>query len=389
MRNRLLIFLVLSIAACTESSNTTLHPVEEKIPHAGVVADSLTLSETPDSIQKLPENVQVLHHFLSGKEDQLVIQKLDVLTTGEVHISPVDENRILILELGNNRLIEYNRYEDEITVVASTGRGPGDLLFSQELAVHNQRAYVAMQGFLVSVFDCQFKPCEYLKKINTKINNYSVAPEGKEITVLGLPPFGNDEARSQVNNNRLVIHQFDDLGKKLNSFAPVYNTGYPLLQDEMTAGGTVRYFQGKNIYTASFTYFSSIFLYNTNGELINKFKIPDLKQGYYEFTTRDDGWFSGRVLYGDKSQISYTSKIDENWLLIRIREMEGVEFIDLQKGFRGNEWFSYFILNLNNFNYYKIGDDKRFPFGENRTIFLTKTGITINEAGNVYWVRNS
>lgn len=388
MSHHLLTILILFFVfnSCSKENDFTPHPLPDKMPHADDDSEILDIQSISESDSSPPQSLKLLQDFLVDESKNFKTKKLDILATDKIDISFLSSTDILVLDKENNQLIQYNLETDENTVVASQGRGPGDLLYTQELNVHNKVAYVAMQGFQISVFDCNLRSCEHDNTILTEYNNYSIAAADKHLFVLGIPPFGRDQDPDPTNTDQYIIHRFNHSGKKEQSFTPVYRETSPVVRTQMTSGGQVRSFPQFNMNIVTFDFFHYLYLYNDEGDLLRKFQIPDLKQGYYEYKENKGGGFTGRLRYDDNSKIIRTTNLGDNWLLLIIREQRGVEFINLEEGFKGDEWFSFYAFNIKNHILYKIGDHKKFTIGKSRSIQVSEHGIIVNENGTIFFL---
>lgn len=255
--------------------------------------------------------------------------------------------------------------------------GPGDLLFSRELNVDGNRLYIAMQGFRVSRFNCEPEVCEYETTIETPYNNYSVSAEDGQIYILGLAPFGRPQDPDPDNTEQYAFHIFDEAGDVKSSFGPLYNHKSPMIREGMHSSGTVRFYPQHGFVTGTFSRFPFIYIYDSNGNYSVKYRIPDFKQGYYDYneTTR-----VARTRSIDHSSIYSTKKIDDDWLLLSIRNYktgEEVRFVQ----------FDYYAFHIPTGQIYLAGRDETYPFEEARVIHTTKSGLLINQQGTLYWIQ--
>lgn len=366
----------------------TAHPIPRNMPHTDVEPKKIKIQsiEEAEAISSFPETLKLLHKFMD--EDQVLNeqQKLDILTTGDIKIASLDEINLIILDRDKNKLWQYNLKTNESNEIASQGRGPGDLIFSKDIAVFDNKLLVSMQGYKISIFNCSAGVCEYEKTLKNEINNYSVTAGEEVFYVLGIPPFGRDQDPDPTNSDQYSIHKFNYTGKLQTSFSPVYRHRAPLVRDRLTAKGDVNYFLNYNTIAATYSFYSNIYLYNSNGELKGKLKVPDFQQPYYAYKNID-GNESGRVLYNDNSSIIHSTKIKDKWLLLTVREQRDVEFISIKKGFKGDEWYAYYAFNINTSSFYKIGRDKKsHKPSTGKFIYPTNGGLLVNNDSTLSWL---
>ncbi len=378
------------IVSCGENRRqmeVTQHPEPDRIPYSDFTPELLQVNDlTSEELDQFPESIRTFYNYLTGSIEIDQNNQLDLLTTDRIDVVSKDHSTVLILERDNNRLLEYDLSDESYTVLASQGRGPGDILFAQELTFHDGKAYVAMQGFQISVFDCRQVICEYEKTIPTKHNNYSVSSNGEVLFYLGLAPFGGDNPHTSANQN--LIYKIDMDGNVQNSFMPVYNFKAPVVRDALSSGGKVRSLPdlGKTIVTID--HYPYLFIYDEEQELIEKYELPELIQPLYEYEERNDSgeWTSGEV-YKSNSKISELTVLDQKWLFMRIKEERGVEFISLVDGFDGCEWHSYYLFDVEASKLYKVGDDVEFPIYQGRNIHVTKSGVVLNVKGSLTLIK--
>lgn len=388
--NYLLIFCFLVVINSCENanqeSNITMHPISEYMPYSNINSEVLDEIDGGEYLDQLPKNVQALYRFLNYETDDADTHELNLLTSDAIDVSTINESDLLILDKDSNRLIQYNLLSDEYEVIANQGRGPGDLFFSRELSVYDDKAIVAMQGFRISVFMCSDGYCDYDKTIQTDYNNYSTATIDDHLYFLGIAPFGREQDPDPVNTNQQLVHKINFAGEKQHSFLPVYNFRAPVVRERMHSEGHVRTFPESGTIIVTFELFPYIYMHDIAGELTAKYKLPGFIQNYYEYEEDNSGRWRGRIIYDSNSRISFTSELDNRWLLLKIREQRDVEFIDLIEGFKGDEWHSYYIFDVNEEKLFKIGDDIVKPYNESRVIFVSDQGLIINKEGTLYFV---
>lgn len=390
------IFLVLLISCATDDGEDptvdgaisleegfTPHPETDRMPHPETDARELKPVEDEDRLLSLPENLKRLYHLLhsDGSEEH---QKLTAMVSSiyGFHAASVDESSLIMLDSSSDRLIQYNLKESSYADLAPTGRGPGDIMFAREMQLFDRRVYVGMQGFRISVFDCRHDPCEYDSTITTDFNNYSVSPTGEELVVLGLPRFGHEQDPDPNNIDQSAIHILTDEGGVERSFSPVYQHIAPIVREQMNAQGTVRSFPELDSHIVMYNMFPYIYVYNNVGELTEKYRLPDFKQGYYDF---DDDRQIGRFRHKDNSNIVNTSRFGDDWVFIQLRDRRGLEWVE-DHGLDGQQTYTYYAFNVSSHDLYKIGEDDAVAVGENRAIFPVEQGLVINQQGTLKWV---
>lgn len=393
MKKPLFVLLITVLSACSDGSyteNVSLHPITENMPHPDIEPVILETSEPDNFLEKSSENIQLLHRFLQGGPVNDRKMKLNLLTTGNLDISSLNDSTLLILEKDNDRLIQYNVNRNEYEVVAEQGRGPVDLFFSEDLTIHNDMAYIAMQGFQISVFNCEASLCEHEKIIETDYNNYSVALHDDYILFLGMATFGREQSPDPANTKQSLIYKIDNDGNLLDSFSSVYRFRSPILRDRLNSGGTVNIYPSYNTILVTMEYFPYIYEYDSDGKLKQKYELPKFQQSFHQYSEKTRGVaFLNR---GNNSSIKFTKKLNEQLLLIGLKERRNVEWISREEGFTGDEWISYYIFNIKDRHYYHLGDDSLTdqPYsGKERVIHVVDQGVIVNDLGTLYIIKNS
>lgn len=391
--NRLICFyiLILLISCTKETRNNeiTVHPIKEKIPHSDVEAEMLEVLDGGEYLDLLPENVQLLYRFLNDDTGIDDARELDLLTTNRLDIAAVNDSTLLILEKDKNHLIQYNIKSDEYEVIANQGRGPGDLLFAHELSVYQNKAAIGMGLFQISVFTCDVGLCEYEKTIITEYNNYSLDLGEEHIYYLGVARFGYEDYPDPANTNQNLVHKVTYGGEDILSYLPIYNFRAPQVRDTMSKGGKVRLFSDFGTTVVTFDKFPYIYLHNTAGELTAVYEIPGLVQEpYYRYEEDKGGGWRATTTYNDwdYSRISYTTKINSRWLLMRIMEARGITLVAMGEPFDGTHRQTYYAFDVDQKKFYKIGDDKTVPVGASQSIYMINQGLIINDDGKLFLV---
>jgi len=356
------------------------------MPHADVEATDLVLNDGSEILSALPENLQLLHRYLNDANDQFDQKELSLYVSSQYgfYAASIDENNMIALDRRDDKLYQYDLINDKYTDLAPRGRGPGDIMFTREMQFYDNRAYIAMQGFRISVFDCHFEECEYDYTINTEFNSYSLAPEKDRLTILGLPPFGRDQDPDPENIDQHIVHQINNDGNIEHSYSPVYRHHNPIIREAMNSGGKVRAFPEFETHVLVHNFFPHIYFYNSESNSVEKYRIPDFYIGYYDELENPNGSISGRARHNDNTNISHSTKIDDEWMLLQMRERRDLYWID--RTLHGDEWYSYYAFNVNSRELYKIGEGETKNVGENRTINVNEHGLVINEQGNLSWV---
>lgn len=304
--------------------------------------------------------------------------ELNIFVSGlRINAFSLSDNTLILFDISKNGLLQYSLNSHSFLDLVAEGRGPGDLLFSRELNVDGNRLYIAMQGFRVSTFICKSEICEYETTIETPYNNYSVTADGDQIFILGLAPFGREQDPDPGNTGQYAIHKIDESGNVQQSFGPVYRHRTPIVREQMNSSGSVRYFPKHQLVTVSYSRFPFIYIYDSDGGFLDKYRIPDFKQGYYDHNETTGTGISRGM---DRSSIHAAKKIDDDWLLITLQNYISSE----DNRFVQSEFYTFHIPTR---QLYLIGKDEVLPAREGRVIHTTRAGLLLNQQGTLFWIR--
>lgn len=382
---------LLNISSCnkeTGSNTFTKHPVEAYIPYENRAAIKLDLKDGSQFLDKFPESMQLLYHFLDKNESKYELKELPVLVSNRVDISAISDDQVLILDKNTEQLLKLNLANNSYKKIAGKGRGPGDLYFAKELNVYQNKAYISMEAYQISVFDCDLYNCKYEDTIMTDFNNLSVTADYESIFVLGIKTFGYDQETDIKNARQNMIFKMDHSGETEVSFLPSYNFRGGMVRYEISRNGQVRYFPEFESVITTFDYLPYIFRHDDEGNFVAKYQVPDFIQQYYEYEERKDGWWRGRTLYDSNTRLSKLLQINDRWLLIQSREQRGIQFIADDRKFLGDEWYNYYLFDVHKEELYKIGSDKKVDIGTSRLIFPVNESLLINEDGSLKFIKN-
>jgi hypothetical protein len=386
MRIYLSCFLIV-LSACTKSEEIdpwdgieegfTPHPLAENMPHNDVSAVEVESLDFIEISNEAPDELRRLHSFLNGNHEEMRSVELSVFVSNlRINAFSLSDNSLIIFDITKNKLLQYSLNNHRFLDLAPEGRGPGDLFFSREMNVDKYRLFIAMQGYRVSIFNCEAEVCEYETTIETPYNNYSISAEGEQIYILGLAPFGREQDPDPGNTDQYAIHQIDESGNIQHSFGPVYNHTAPMVRDVMNSSGSVRYFPKHRLVTVVYSRFPFIFIYDSDGNFLEKYRIPEFKQGYYDHNETTGTGISRGM---DHTSIHSAKKIDDDWFLITVRN-----------NIYGEEdryaHFDYYAFHIPTGQIYLTGRDQTYPFDEARVIHTTKSGLLLNQQGTLYWI---
>ena len=382
----LMVALIMLISCSNQSkeAEVVIHPQEENMPFHDVTVEKLEVMDADNLLEILPENLKLFYRLLNGDSSEQDTIELDLFTSSNLNLVSLNDTTLLILDKSQDQLVHYSLKDDKSKIIANQGRGPGDLFFAEELSIDNGKAYVGMQGFQISVFNCQTGACEHERVIKTDYNNYSISPAGDVIFYLGIAPFVQEQDFESKNIEQFVIHKADSDGDLDSSFFPIYDHKSPNVADWIMSTGNVRSFKELNKAIINISSLPYLYIHDLNGELITKYEIPNFirPKGYKSIRTSDGGYRTRQSYDGDYSIFSLTSKVNDNWLLIQVNEYRDVE-LTLTEIISGNTWNKYYAFDVRNSNLIELGSSDVIPYGTANFQYLIENGVVENKQGRL------
>lgn len=366
------------------------HPQSDRVPHADVRSDRLDINENITSVTNIPEQIELLHDILNGDHDPERIElSLFYNNMHWLNIESLDQETLIIMEQFNNRLVQYDLTTGQITELAEEGRGPGDILFTREMQLFDQKLYIAMQGFRVSWFDCSTGLCEFENTIDTGVNNYSVARTIDGLTVLGLPPFGFEDSPGMDEEIRqFTLHQFTEEGEKTEMFSPVYSHNIPMIPERMSAEGFVRYHPETERTILVSRWLPYLYIYNSDSELEEKYRIPDFIQGYYNLIVDEQISYFRNDLPG--SLIRSVIPVDDQWLVIQITNRTNLRGINKSSrppyAEEYDQHVKYYAFDMSADQLYMLGEDY-YADEVPRLFYVADHGLVEATELKAFWIR--
>lgn len=369
------------------SNNIVMHPIEERIPYYGRDHISIDTTRTFEELQEKPEALVLFHQYLQNP-DQFTIEKLDV-NIGSPHsgfnVVSVGNGRLIVLDADNNHLFEYNLNNHSKSTLAELGRGPGDIMFSEEMVKHNDFIYIVSGNMRISRFDCRPIPCEFNKTIPLGFSPTSLALFDDSLAALGfidVSSASGQKFESELEDLK-AVHVLDDEGNEIDIFGDTYNTGgHWMLLRPFVSDGMVRYSSTEDLFILAFASFPFLYIYNAhNRELKETYKISNFLLGNQKY------WPNiGRLqtIMKDHSAIRSLKVIEGSLLWIKA---------EMRKNYRNKRplWdrqLDYYIVNLEDQQTYYMGDIKveedDVPF---QTFYFIQDGLIIYKKGSLFWLK--
>lgn len=342
-----------------------VHPQIDRIPHYD--EEAITIAPEFREVD-FPVSVHMLRDFLHNT-DEFSYQALPA-ELASAHGMDTEEfgDRLIVLHIADNQLLEINRETGDYRRIAEQGSGPGDIAHPYGLTRSDEHLYVIGQDMRISVFDCSQWPCEFEEEIPLEYSGLGGTVFNEHIAVLSHTPLAPG-GEVELNDEAIFIYNYD--GEVDAAFAPAYDTDFWLVLD-MYLQGDVLYEASSEKFLVFYQHLPFLYVYNREFELDKKYHIPSFKQSRVRYDT-------------DR----HSRSVDINSLLLRITPLSGHGDYLLTVSHRleaeadDAEYrteFDYYYLNTGRqessyIGSYKTGEDFHTD------IQLLTDGILINEGG--------
>jgi len=374
-KNIIYIVLFLLFAGCGNDSKTIeYHPIKSRIPYWESDVELIKIKREYKSKKEeviipegeLFESNSFLQNFDVGKFSE--IKELS-LNFDFLVVKSLNGDRMLLLDTRNNTFSEFNTEKKRVDLIASSGRGPGELMFASDLVINNDSAYVATKDSKILVFACNKEPCSYKRTIILdKITPVSVAAKDSELILMGYHNSLNN--REEMNSERLKgIYQVDMNGYVKQSSGKIYDIeGHWMLLREFTDGEILLNEDGRIL--QYYHLFPQIMVFDPNLELKSIFRINQFmfsKRKYNTSTMRL--W----VNFEDWSSIDKIFNIGKHNFIVVVKHFSNRKVINTMVNW--NITKDYYFLNLEKNTHYLLGK----LIGDSKNIIFTKNHIIYQE----------
>ncbi len=356
----------------------TVHPIEKNIPHHDSNHISIDADELDISDISLSDILIDLYKYLQNpaKFEQ---SSLEITVSGaqDVDISYLDSTTAVILDKRSDRFLLYELAANKTTSLAQTGRGPGDIAYTQEMVVYDSTIYIAMEDMRVSKFICQHDSCDYVNTIPidysavsiAKIDNYTYAVLGQTVR----------QGNSDPKVDRKAVRIIDTNGNVIKSFGNFYETDDWIVLFSMR-GGFIRYSEKQSKFILAYKHLPLLYIFDEALDITQTYKLEKYLQGEVLYNPALNAASPPR---NDRTTIDKVELIDDNYLLIiTTTTFENDEENESDTSYKFQQ--DYYAINLeNNISYY---------FGEQKSdlkavIYPTQKKLILNKGGMLYNIK--
>ena len=364
--NRYLLVSLILISSCTKvmESETEMHPLPDRLPYNeenSVMISKSAVNYTNNQLQ----------NFLKSPNHENY-REIALNLRGDEIITELENGNLIFAGKSIHQILLYDLLNEKTHVIASSGRGPGDVLRINDVVIDGDDLLVSMEDGRLSKFECNGEGCEYISTILLEANLLSVS-KNEEFTYLmrasGL--FGGDQSTVESYDfNRIMVLREN---KVINTFGEGYDfTNRHMMRINLDKG-LVAVTPNNSVF-ASYKRFPFIYQYDTNGKLTQKYQIDEFIQGYDLYFTTNSRL---RNLGDDYSEIVDLVMTDNGLLVIvqhsKNRKIESQQFVwDVsydyyETDFNGSEW-KYLGSSIGHM--YHILNDKIFYTNSDKNILI-------------------
>jgi len=366
------LFLLIS---CKTKPKKEVHPILELIPGNELAYEGISKKETSSKIDS-PEILKQLINTLGNQnfESELMLEGLNL--NANVKLLSLKNNRLIFLDLDDDILLEYNVEKKEQTILASRGRGPGDIFLSSDLHLVNDTLIISNRDMRILKFNCNMIPCEYIDLFQlNSIVPLSITSNGKSFIALGnnkLPPQKKAISSDLIETSALWVINTE--GNITKSFGKHYDIQNHWMLQRPFSEGIVEFSEKKKLYFLAFERLPFIYVFNKNFEQVTVLKIEEFILGKQEY---DTGKGKLSVVQGDFSIISNIKNVTDDSFLIEVKTRKNRRIVD--KIYQWDSNIDYYIINLTDFKSTYIGSND-----SSSQYFVTKEMLLKRNSSNQF-----
>lgn len=261
--------LILVIASCSVPDREEIHPFEDRIPG---LSESTIVVEKPASIP-----FPVLPDF--GEHT-----KLDIVLSERLEILTWSDSRLIILDRTANHLLEYDRMSGTSKLIATEGRGPGDLWFPSSLIRRGTALYIALGDMRMATFDCFVSPCEFVSEVKLPIGPKSAVLAGSRFALLGTRPITSpDPDLINEATTSKAVSVVDIEGKHVTSFGETYDYQGIWMLLTYFADGHIRQHNASGHLVLAFETFPTLQIFDRSFNPVRNVRFSEFVQGTYTY----------------------------------------------------------------------------------------------------------
>ena len=352
-----------------------LHPQKEAMPYHDRDHISIDPASDFDDMPAPPENLSALRNYLNDPR-AVEVQQLDKLMADGV-IQPLNRDELMLLDIQNRRLHQFDLPSQQSTLIAEGGEGPGRLSMPYDLAVSEDKneLYVLMQDMRIDRYKCNYEPCEYEQSISTDqiINNVAVTDDKNLAVVSNFNPLEDD-----LDDGSSLISLLNADGEKMNQFGQTYETDVPTVLYDAILMANVAYSNAEQLFVVWFDAFPYIYLYDENGKLQKSYQVSLflLSSIYFDAEGRKS------VEMDPGSFLSMQPLTDDSLMLVQV-ETRGEQVGE--PAYEDTEFemrYDFYLLDLSDESSWYIGSKER-EASYNFSVIPVESGVLLNDGGEL------
>lgn len=392
----ILIFTQIFVS-CTQNETSgnievIAHPTEGSMPYEN--EEKIIISKRIETIKNIVAN-NLLESQISNLETLIhdpniasfIPLDLFVSSSDNLKIASIDSSRFILLDMGNHELIEINTSLDKVIILASFGRGPGDIAYTKDVIYSDGTVYVAMQDRRISAFNCIESPCEYDETIMIEeISPLSITKFEDHFFAIGMRPVSGESDLKPENLNSPPIHSIDLHGELVKSFGQSYDTQGNWMLIRPLIEGEIEYDDFTESIIIAHHRFPYLVIYNSADiSLSNIYQFDDFILGIQEY---DYQLHMLSIVMEDHSLISAMHILGDGLLLAEIETKKNMR--EENYSFIWDRISDFYLINLIDNTSINIGSISYSDSeGSIQRIIITKHGIMTVKSDKLYIVQSN
>lgn len=355
----------------------TLHPHPGRIPeyHSDkhtLIPDSQPASNSGYNSSRIESLIEMFSNF-----HNLELKKIDVSLSEVVKFVSITSERIVIVDSNNSSVVEYSLTSGTTNVIASKGRGPGDVLLPVDAQIRGMELIITMKDMRVSRFNCWNSPCTYESSVQLPITPVSAAISDSSIAILGnIPVTSRDPELIDLVTSRNSVNIFDLNGNELGRFGKAYDTDKEWMLIPPMTEGVLAFHESSEWYYLAYKRIPLIYVYSKLGDLVKTYKIESFDIGLQEYE-KTTGRLGG--IYTDYQFVENLTIVDDIVYIVVVklydRQVTDTGVVRKSKS-------TLYAIDIQSNSTFQIGDI------DGHIIHPTRNGFVFTGNGSTYYFDN-
>ena len=352
------------------------HPIDDRIPfhdEATAVTKQQTLSACPDP----PDVLRMLARVLDSSR-AIDTTQTDILveSSQRVEATSISDRRLaLLVEHPENRLYELNRQNQNTSLIASEGRGPGQVQFASSIAQQDDTLFLGSKDRRILQFDCRSRPCTFEDETRLQFSPETLTILEDQVAVVGTPMLQREGMTMEDFTG--AVHLVGPTGDIRTSIGRPYHTSHFLVLSSYLRGSSLVHSEPLQTVGFASQKLPYIWIYRDSGGKERVWRIDDFEPLGIEYSPSDR---SRSKEYQDSySLLRLQGPLQERYLVASVRHMAYVsEGSDIRM-----RSVDYYALDMETGRSYYLGRDVPRKGVFDRLFLVSNESTILIENGRV------